>query len=197
MQIINVFATIRPHWKRKWQEPRVLAWRISRTVEPGELSSMGLHRVRHDWSDLVAAAACTIRLKKTCSEAWSLEQIKILRILTLKINEKSKFLLTCVLFIIVVQSLSSVWFFVTPWTTAHQASLPFTISLSLLKFMSIVSRMPSNHLILCHLLLILPSVFPSFRFFTSWVSSSHQVIKVLELQRHHQSFQWVFGVAFL
>ena len=54
-----------------------------------------------------------------------------------------------------------------PWTTACQASLSFTISWSLLKFMSIVSRMPSNHLILCHLLLILSSIFPSIRFFTS------------------------------
>ena len=49
----------------------------------------------------------------------------------------------------------------TPWTAAHQASLSFTISQSLLRLMSIESVMASNHLILCHLLLLLPLVFPS------------------------------------
>ena len=53
----------------------------------------------------------------------------------------------------------------TPWTAACQASLSFTISQSLLKFMSIESVMPSNHLILCHRLLLLPSIFPSIRVF--------------------------------
>ena len=60
-----------------------------------------------------------------------------------------------------VQSLSRVRLFVTPRTAAHQASLSFTVSRSLLKLMSIESVMPSNHLILCHPLLLLPSVFPS------------------------------------
>ena len=59
---------------------------------------------------------------------------------------------------------SHVQLFVTPWTAAHQASLFFTISLSLLKFISIESMMPFNHLILCHPLL-LPSIFPSIRVF--------------------------------
>ena len=67
----------------------------------------------------------------------------------------------------VVQLLSHVQFFVTPWTTACQASLSFTISQSLLKLMSIKSVIPSNHLILCHLLLLLPSIFPSIRIFSS------------------------------
>ena len=65
----------------------------------------------------------------------------------------------------VVQLLSHVQLFVTPWTAAHQASLPFTISWSLLKFMSIESVMPSHHLILCCPLLLLPSIFPSIRVF--------------------------------
>ena len=65
------------------------------------------------------------------------------------------------------QSLSHAQRFVTPWTTARQASLFFTISRSLLKFMSIESGMPSSHLILCHLLLLLPSVFPTIRVFSS------------------------------
>ena len=56
---------------------------------------------------------------------------------------------------------------VAPWTAAHQASLPFTISRSLLKLMSIVLVMPSNHLFLSHPLLLLPSVFPSIRVFSN------------------------------
>ena len=55
----------------------------------------------------------------------------------------------------------------TPWTEAHQGSLPFTICRSLLKLMSIESLMPSKHLILCHPLLLLPSIFPSIRVFSS------------------------------
>ena len=62
-----------------------------------------------------------------------------------------------------VQSLSPVRFFVTPWTTALQASLPFTISHRLLKLMSIESVMPSNLLILCHPLLLLLSIFPGIK----------------------------------
>ena len=57
--------------------------------------------------------------------------------------------------------------FMTLWTAAHQASLSFTIPQSLLKLMSIESVMPSNHLILCHPLLLLPSIFPSIRVFSS------------------------------
>ena len=65
-----------------------------------------------------------------------------------------------------VQSLSRVRLFVTPWTAARQASLSITNSRSLLKLMSIESVMPSNHLILCHPLLLLPSVFPNIRVFS-------------------------------
>ena len=64
-----------------------------------------------------------------------------------------------------VQSLSCVQLFATPWTTAHQASLSITNSWSLPKLMSIESVMPSNHLILCRPLLLLPSIFPSIRVF--------------------------------
>ena len=65
-----------------------------------------------------------------------------------------------------VQSLSRVQFFVTPWSAPRQASLSITSSWSLLKLMSIASVMPSNHLILCHPLL-LPSVSPSIRVFSN------------------------------
>jgi len=66
-----------------------------------------------------------------------------------------------------VQSLSPVWLFATPWMSAHLASLCNTNSHSLLKLMSIESVMPSYHLIFCHPLLLLPSVFPSIRVFSN------------------------------
>ena len=66
-----------------------------------------------------------------------------------------------------VQSVSRVWLFATPWTTAHQASLSIIDSRSLLKLMSIESVMPPNHLILCHPFLLLPSIFPSIRVFSN------------------------------
>ena len=66
-----------------------------------------------------------------------------------------------------VQSLSCVQLFATPWTAAHQASLFITNSQSLLKLMSFASVMPSNHLVLCHLLLLLPLIFPSIRVFSN------------------------------
>ena len=66
-----------------------------------------------------------------------------------------------------VQSLSRVQLFATPWITARQASLSITNSQSLPKLMSIESVMPSNHLILCHPLLLLSSIFPSIRVFSN------------------------------
>ena len=69
--------------------------------------------------------------------------------------------------VVFVQSLRHVQLFVTPWTEACQASLSFTISQSLLKLMFIESVMPSNRLTLCCPLLLLPSIFPSVRVFSS------------------------------
>ena len=66
-----------------------------------------------------------------------------------------------------VQLLSCVQLFVTPWTTACRASLSITNSRSLPKLISIESMMPSNHLILCHSLLLMPSIFPNIRVFSS------------------------------
>ena len=71
------------------------------------------------------------------------------------------------MFICSVQLLSHVQLFVTPWTAACQASLSIANSWSLLKLVSIESVMPSNHLILCHPLLLLPSIFPSIRVFSN------------------------------
>ena len=72
-----------------------------------------------------------------------------------------------------VQNLSHVWLFATAWTAAHQASLSITNSWSLLKFMSIESVMPSNHLILCCPCLLLPSIIPNIR-----VSSNESVLHI-------------------
>ena len=80
-----------------------------------------------------------------------------------------------------LQSLSHVWLFATPWTAAQQASLSFTNSQNLFKLKSIELMMPSNHLILCH-----PPSPPALNLSPNqglfqWVSYSHQVAKVLEL----------------
>ena len=69
--------------------------------------------------------------------------------------------------VVVVQCLSCVQLFATPWTSAYQVSPSFTIFQSLLKLMTIESLMPSNHLILCCPLLLLPSIFPSTRVFSN------------------------------
>ena len=72
-----------------------------------------------------------------------------------------------IMFFSSVQSLSHVQLFATPWTAALQASLSITTSQSLLKLMSIESVLPSNHLILCHSLLLPPSIFPNIRVFSN------------------------------
>ena len=75
--------------------------------------------------------------------------------------------------VVIVQSLSYVRLSETPWTAAHQASLSITNSGSLLKLMSIELMMPSNPLVLCHPLLLLPSIFPSIRVF-----SNHSALRI-------------------
>ena len=105
--------------------------------------------------------------------------------------------------VVVVQSLSCVQLFATPWTAAHQASLSIINSQSLLKLMSIDLVMPSNHLILCCPLLLLPSPSPPALHLSQhqglfqWMGSSHQVAIVLERQLQHQTFQKVFRFDFL
>jgi len=76
------------------------------------------------------------------------------------------------IFVAVVQLLSHVRLFVTAHIAALQASLSFTVPWSLLRLMSIESVMPSNHLLLCHPLLLLPSIFPSIRVFSSQLFAS-------------------------
>ena len=88
-----------------------------------------------------------------------------------------------------VQLLRHVWLFATPWAAARQASLSNTNSRSPPKLMSIESVMPTNRLILCRPILLLPSVLPSIKIFSN-ESVLHQVTKVLEFQLQHQSFRW-------
>ena len=98
---------------------------------------------------------------------------------------------------VVVQLLSHVWLFATPWTATYQASLSLTTSQSLPKFMSIESVMPfqPSH----PQLRSSPSTFnlSQHQGLFKWVGCSHQVAKVLELQLQHQSFQWILRVDFL
>ena len=108
----------------------------------------------------------------------------------------SHFIFNHYYFAFVVQLLSHIWVFATPQTAACQASLSFTLSRSLLKLMSSESVMPSNHPILYHPFSSCPQSFPASESFP-WVSSSHQVTKVLEFQLKYQSFQWIFRVDFL
>ena len=90
--------------------------------------------------------------------------------------------------LLVLQPLIRVRLSATPWTAARQASLSISNSQTLSKLMSIESVMPSNHLILCRPLLLLPSIFPSSRVFsTESVFWPVQVARVLEFQLQHQS----------
>ena len=89
--------------------------------------------------------------------------------------------------LVVVQSINCIQLFATPWTAAHQASLSFTLSRSLLKLMSIELMMPSNHLILGHPLLLLPSIFPSIMAFSS---ESALYIRQPNSQIHSQKVHW-------
>ena len=97
-----------------------------------------------------------------------------------------------VVVVVVIQSLSRVWIFETPWTATRQASLSFTISQSLLKLMSIESVMPSNHLILCCPLSPFALNLSQHKVLFQWVGSLHHMAEVLKLQLQHQSFQWIF-----
>ena len=91
-----------------------------------------------------------------------------------------------------VQSLSRVQLFVTLWTAARQASLSITNSQSLLKLMSIESVMPSNPLILCRPLLLLPSIFSSIRVVSNESVCHNSWPKYWSFSFNNQSFQWIF-----
>ena len=101
-----------------------------------------------------------------------------------------------------VQSLSRVRLFVTPWIAARQASLSITNSRSSLKLMSIKSVMPSSHLILCHLLLLLPPIPPSIRVFSNestlrmrW-PNCHYIPTILKIEKTNFSALWIIWTIF-
>ena len=120
--------------------------------------------------------------------SWSISRIFLEKVQPCQ-NVFSSFVLNFqepVLFsIVVVHSLSHVQLFVTPWTAAHQTSLSFTVSWSLLRLMSIELMMPSNCLILCHHLILPPSIFPSIRVFSvSWLFASRSQSIGTSVQYH-------------
>ena len=160
----------------------VLAWRIPGTVKPSGLPSKGLHRVGHDWSNLAATVAVAVSLNVcvcvcACVHAlshfscvwhcnptdWSLPGSAINGILQARILEWVAIPFS----ISSVQSFSRVQLFATPWIAAHQASLSITNPQSLLKPMPIKLVMPSNHLIFCCPLLLLPPTPLSIRVFSN------------------------------
>ena len=98
---------------------------------------------------------------------------------------------------VVVQSLSCVQLFATPWTAARQTPLSSIISQSLLKFMSIESVMLSSHLFLCCPLLLFAFNLSQSQGLFQWAGSSYQLAKLLEFQLQYQSFQWRVRVDFL
>ena len=104
---------------------------------------------------------------------YSYYKLAIHRLAWIKFNNKTQWkrntLLSIyhIVFVLLVQLLSCVWLFMTPWTFARHASLSFTVSWSLLKLISIELVIPSNHLILCHPLLLPPPIPPSIRVFSN------------------------------
>ena len=117
-----------------------LAWKIPWTEEPGGLQSMGLQRVRHDWE--------TKHTHKQNASVSFADTGKLWNSVERQKNYNA------------VPLLSRIWLFATPWTIAHQATVSFTVSQGLLKFMSIESVMLSHPLLPSSLW---PPIFPSIR----------------------------------
>ena len=151
-------------WVRSlgWEDPleegtrtysSILTWRIPWTEEPGRLQSIGLQR---DWSKLTHMHASGKTHKRR--KIWEKRK---------NVGEKGKFPGNREQQFSSVQLLSHVWLFATPWTAARQVSLSIANSQSLLKLVSIMLVMPSNHLIICCPLLLLTSIFPSIKVFSN------------------------------
>ena len=145
----------------------ILAWRIPWTEEPGKLQSMGRQRVKQDWVTNTLHFTFFI----LCVFVILLQNFHKIQVDNVRaLGESDEYadndsMASCYQFSS-VQSLSRVRLFMTPCTTARQASLSITNSQNLLKLMSIEPVMPSNHLIVCHPLL-LPPIPPSIRVFSS------------------------------
>ena len=156
MQETWVWSLVRedPLEKKMATHSSILAWRIPWTEEPSGLQSMGLQRVGHDWATSLSLFTLTFHTLYS-------------RIIEIPCSPmQTHFFFNCN---VDIQLLSHIRLFATPWTAAHQASLFFTISW----LMSMESVMPSNHLVLCCSLLLLPSIFPSI-----WVFSSESVLRI-------------------
>ena len=162
-----------------WEDPvekgtathsNILAWKIPWIEEPGRLQSMGLQRVGHDWASKIRTQRKFFLQRSVFWLCFFPLDYKIIEIansfweFTLYPRQYTK---TNFNIIVVVQSLSCVRLFVTPWTAAGQDSLSVPITQSLLKLMSIELVLPSNHIILCYPFLLLPSIFPSIRVFSN------------------------------
>ena len=118
----------------------ILAWRIPWTEEPGRLQFIGLQRVEHNWTNLVSTHIGKYQREETC----------LVNTGSLHGESHSRFVhYRRFAVVVVVQLLSCVRLFVIWWIIAHQSSLSFIISWSLLKLMSVDSVMPSIHLVLC------------------------------------------------
>ena len=190
-------------------------WSFSFNISPS-IEHSGLISFRMDWLDLLAVQGTLKSLlqhhSSKASVLWSLSFFMVQishpyittgKIVALTIQTFAGKIMS-VLFKILssfvtaflprrfssVQSLSRVRLFVTPWTTARQASLSITNSQSFPKLMSIELVMPSNHFNLCCPLLLLPSIFPNIRVFSNESALHITQPKYWEFQLQHQSFQW-------
>ena len=161
-------------WTWVWASSKSWWW----TRKPGVLPSMGSQRVGHNWVTFTYMwnLKRTPNLQIQRTDLWLPEAGKgkrwrnwVKEVKTYRCPVISEFWGCNVQpgDYSSLQSLSRVWFFVTLWTAAHQASLSITNSQSLLKTMSVESVIPSNYLILWHPFLLLPSIFPNIRVFSN------------------------------
>ena len=142
----------------------ILAWKIPWTEEPGGLQCMGLQKSQTWVSDWTSKQYSIVYMYHNFFIHSFVDGHLGCFDVTSIVNRAA---INTGAIVVVFQLLSQVWPFETPWTAACQAFLSFTISLRLLELMSIASVMPSNHLILCCPFLLLPSIFPSIRVFSS------------------------------
>ena len=172
IRVFSKESVLHIRWPKYW------SFSISPSNEYSRLISFMI-----DWYDLLAVQGTLKSLLQHHSSKASVLQCsaffmvqlshlymtigKTIALITQTFVRKVMSLLFTMLYISSVQLLSHVWLFVTPWAAAPKASLSITNSQSLLKLMSIKSVMPSNHLILFHPLLLLPSIFSSIRVFSN------------------------------
>ena len=148
-----------------------------------------VHRVAKSWTQLSMHTCTDLKLSKRTSSMIS--GPLLMRYREVSHHSLWPWVISLFLFLsvfAVIQLLSHVWLFVTPWTAACQASLSFSISQSLLKLVSIESVMPSNYLILCCPLLLLPLIFPSIRIFIIYYQSL-SVFKYVQLPLSYKTKQ--------